>query len=222
MPELDTNDDVIVDTESPNEPVETTYTGEDLNRIVEREKNKLYNRLTKESERARNAEEKLNTLESQLKDLQEFREKAELEKLGEKERLERQILKLQEKTLEAEKQLVQKESVLQERIRLYEVAQYRANRIIETNLDPDFYDFVNGNTEEEIEAAIVRAKEKEARFKEKFSTPRETPRTPPRSNPGINPAIEPGYFNLEEALANARNETELNEVKKKMQLLRSR
>ncbi len=197
--------------------VQNTNQEDALERARVQERNKLYSKIKKEEEARQAAEAKSAEIEAQLKELAKFKEQVELEKLGEKERLEKQIVQLQSKLNESDKALAVKEKALDEKIKIYELAEYRIRRIKEERLDEDFADFVGGDTEEEVEAGISKAKEKEAKFKEKYTVkPERGPRVPP-SNPSPDHNLNPGGNQVTwEDIENAGSQKELDALKKKL------
>jgi len=184
MEELETTQVTPAVPPTPTTPVaEVVVPEEVLNRIREQESRKMYARLEKEAEKAKKADEKAQQIEAQLKELQSFKEQAELEKLGERERLDATIKQLQTKLQDAETTLRRKEEILTEKIRLFDLAEYRQRRVAEERIDEDFVDFVTGNSEDEIEAGIAKAKEKEAKFRARFAPVQTAPVAPSRTNP---------------------------------------
>ncbi|MEK6862459.1 MAG: hypothetical protein AABY07_10955 [Nanoarchaeota archaeon] len=186
-----------------NEPVippvmpETNNVNELIEKARQQERDKLYAKIKKEEEAKKAAEEKVSNIETQLKELNAFKENAELEKLGEKERLEKRILQLQTQLQDAEVNHSQKEKAYSDRLKLYEVALYRTKRIKEVGLDNDFEDFVLGITEEEIDESLRRAKEKEEKFKEKYTLTPPTPRASAPANPATIPQGGVEIINLD-------------------------
>ena len=69
----------------------------------EEEKNKLYLTLEREKTKAKELADKLAEQERQLREFTEFKNNVELEKLGEKERLEAKLKQLEDKLKDTER-----------------------------------------------------------------------------------------------------------------------
>ncbi len=151
------------------------------------EKQKLYARLTKEQEKAKQAEEDAKAVKAQLRELEEFKNRVELEKLSETEKLQKLLQQAHERA-EHEAQLrAEKEAELAERIRLMDLSIFRNQLIKDSELDPDLHDLVKGETEEALKESLDSAKNKEAKLREKFGAKVES--TPePRSTPSARPS----------------------------------
>ncbi len=149
-----------------------SYTDEDLKRVREQEKSKLYPQidslkeelaLIKKREEERLAEAEKVRLEAE----------AEAKKKAEAEMDLRQLLETKEKewkeSLEAERLEREKAFLLLERERQYaELTEYRSRRLEEErdNIMPELVDLISGNNPEEIEQSIAGLRERSSRILE--------------------------------------------------------
>jgi predicted RNase H-like nuclease (RuvC/YqgF family) len=167
--------DVPVATETQVTPVKQDfadkgYTEEDLKKVREQEKSKLYPQID-------SLKEELNLLkkerEERLAESERLRQEAESEakRKAEAEMDTRQLLELKEKEweekLSAEKLERERAFSLLERERQYaELTEYRTRRIAEEqeNIMPELVDLISGNTPEEIENSITGLRERSSRI----------------------------------------------------------
>lgn len=167
--------DVPVATESHVTPVKQDfadkgYTEEDLKKVREQEKSKLYPQID-------SLKEELNLLkkerEERLAESERLRQEAESEakRKAEAEMDTRQLLELKEKEweekLSVEKLERERAFSLLERERQYaELTEYRTRRIAEEqeNIMPELVDLISGNTPEEIENSITGLRERSSRI----------------------------------------------------------
>lgn len=154
-----------------NEKVEeTSYTKEDLKRVREQEKSKLYPQID-------SLKEELNVLkkerEERLAEAAAKQQAAEEEarKKAESEMDTRELLAVKEKEwqsqLEEERLERQRAFSLLEREREYaSLTEYRTRRISEEqdNIMPELLDLITGNSPEEIEQSITSLRERSSRI----------------------------------------------------------
>jgi hypothetical protein len=166
--------DVPKATETPVTPIQAQnskgYTEEDLKRVREQEKSKLYPQID-------SLKEELNVLkrerEERLLEADRLREEqeAEAKKKAEAEMDVRQLLETKEKEwaekLEAERVERERAFLLLDRERQYsELTEYRNSRVSQEqdNILPELLDLISGNTRDEIESSILGLKERSARI----------------------------------------------------------
>jgi len=167
--------DVPVATESLVTPMQSqtpdkSYSEEDLRRVREQEKSKLYPQID-------SLKEELNILkkerEERLAEAEKLRAEQETEarKKAEEDMDVRQLLESKEREwadrLETEKQERERAFKLLEREREYaELTDYRNRRLQEEreNVIPELLDLVSGNNAEEIEASIAGLKDRSSRI----------------------------------------------------------
>lgn len=166
--------DVPKATETPVTPIQAQnskgYTEEDLKRVREQEKSKLYPQID-------SLKEELNVLkrerEERLLEADRLREEqeAEAKKKAEAEMDVRQLLETKEKEwaekLEAERIERERAFLLLDRERQYsELTEYRNSRVSQEqdNILPELLDLISGNTRDEIESSILGLKERSARI----------------------------------------------------------
>lgn len=159
----------------PNNPaatVEPRYTEEDLKKVREQEKSKLYPQIEslkeelsslKKFELERNAEEERRRAEAEAEAKRKAEEEMDVRTLLQQKEAEWQT------QLEAERLEREKAFALLERERTFaEITQYRSRRVEEEreNIMPELIDLVGGNTPEEIEQSIASLKERSNRIVE--------------------------------------------------------
>lgn len=155
-----------VQSQTPNKG----YTEEDLKRVREQEKSKLYPQID-------SLKEELAVLkkerEERLAEAERLRaeQEAEARKKAEAEMDVRQLLETKEKEwadkLEAERLERERAITLLERERQYaEISEYRTSRLNQErdNIIPELLDLIVGNTKEEIEESIAGLKERSSRI----------------------------------------------------------
>lgn len=172
--------DIPASTESKVVPVAAPasgqYTDEDLKRVREQEKSKLYPQID-------SLKEELAILkkerEERLADAERLRaeQEAEARKKAEAEMDVRQLLETKEREwaekLEAERLEREKAFTLLERERQYsELTEYRNRRLSEEqdNIMPELLDLISGNTPDEIEQSIAGLRERSSRILESAQT----------------------------------------------------
>lgn len=158
------------------------YTSEDLSKVREQEKNKLYPQMEKMREELaalKSAETEREAKEAERREQRRLREAeaAEKKKREEEETLElRELLQKKEvewqEKLEAERLEREKAFALLDREREYqEVTTYRSQRVEQErdNIVPELIDLVQGNSVDEIEQSINTLKDKSARILDSVS-----------------------------------------------------
>ena len=147
-----------------------TYTEEDLKRVRENEKNKLYDTIE-------SLKGEVNLLakdrEDRLAEAELLRKAAEEEarKKAEEEMSTRELLSLKEKEWQAQLEEVKQENArnlaLVERERQYAaLVEYRNRRVQEEqdNIIPELVDLISGNTPEEIEQSITGLRDRSSKI----------------------------------------------------------
>lgn len=170
--------DVPVATETKVTPVKTelltdkAYTEEDLKRVREQEKSKLYPQIDSLKEELnilkKEREERLSQMEAEKAAAEE-----EARKKAESEMDVRQLLEVKEQEwaqkLEAERLERERAFTLLERERQYaELTEYRNRRLEEErdNIMPELVDLISGNNPDEIEQSITGLRERSSRILE--------------------------------------------------------
>ena len=170
--------DVPVPTETLVTPVkeqvltDKAYSEEDLKRVREQEKSKLYPQID-------SLKEELNLLKKEREErlaeaaARAAEAEAEAKKKAEAEMDVRQLLESKEQEwaqkLEAERLERERAFTLLERERQYaELTEYRTRRLEEErdNIMPELVDLISGNTPEEIEQSITGLRERSSRILE--------------------------------------------------------
>ena len=167
--------DVPVATELKVAPVQETergYTEEDLKKVREQEKSKLYPQIE-------SLKEELSTIkkreEERMAEAESLRASAEAEarKKAEAELDVRQLLEVKEKewAQKLEEERLERErafSLLERERQFSELSSYRNRRLEEEreNIIPELVDLITGNTPEEIESSITGLRERSARILE--------------------------------------------------------
>lgn len=150
-----------------------TFTAEEVARIRQEEKDKLYSRMQKGDERLQSLESELKTLREE----REAREKAEADRVAAEEQAAKEKAEqdmsakrlLEERSTEWERRFeeVQRERE-QERAALAKEAEFNALRayiqervnVERSNIAPELVDLVTGNNREEVDASIEMLKAK--------------------------------------------------------------
>src|SRR5690606_1139090 len=153
------------------------FTAEDIERVRQEEKSKLYNRLAQAEERLSAMSKQLEEVlaerererqekERQIREAQEAAEKAkkqaEEEQMSLRQLLERRTAEWQEQCERIQREREEERALLEKEKQLAELERYKQQRINEErdNIAPELLDFITGNTAEEIEESIARLKEK--------------------------------------------------------------
>lgn len=183
-------DDIVNSNAEPNDTVvtETTnntdtkfFTAEDITKARTEEKSKLYPQIEKLKSEVVRLTEKLNSAlqsgsdkEDAVKEkdatIASLEEKlSKLEAKGEENKVSEKLVKeLQTKLDEALKALEEKDAEVSQ----IKISAYKAEKIKE--LDESVVDLVTGNTEEEIDASIAKAKAIYEKVSAKYATSKET------------------------------------------------
>lgn len=175
-----------------------TYTEDDLKRVREQEKNKLYDTIEslkgEVSLLAKDREERLSESEKARAALEE-----EARKKAEAELDTRQLLELKEKEWQAQLEEVKKENArnlaLVERERQFAaLTEYRNRRVQEEqdNIIPELVDLISGNTPEEIEQSITSLRDRSSKILDSASQALQTTR---REMVGTKPTLPPTMEN---------------------------
>ena len=162
---------VVTSVENSN-VIMSQYTEEDLKRVREQEKSKLYPQIDSLKEELsllkKEREERLAEVERQRAEAE-----ADAKRKAESEMDIRQLLETKEKEwaekLESEKLERERTFALLERERQYaELTEYRTRRLEDErdNIMPELVDLISGNTKEEIESSITGLRERSSRILE--------------------------------------------------------
>lgn len=185
----------VQDTPKPGPPAAAgsdgkAFSAEDIARARQEEKDKLYGRLNKDTERLTSLEAELAALRAE----REQREKDEAERLAAEEAAAKQKAEadmsakklLEERSTEWERRFeeIQKERE-QERAALAKEAEYNALRAYvqervgaeRNNIAPELVDLVQGNSQEEIDASIELLKAKTNQLVESMQQAQQTARS---------------------------------------------
>lgn len=191
----------IPPTQAVTPPTVQYFTAEDVENARKQEKDKIYGRLTAAEELAKTMKEEVESLKAKeaTREAEIARKqaeadaaarKAEEDKMSaaeliaarEKEMLDRQAafearMQAEQAVLAKEQQFLQLQAFIQTRL---------AEEAAQDNIAPEFLDYITGNTVEEIEASITKAKEKTASIAESKASAGQ-PRLPGVSPTGFGP-----------------------------------
>lgn len=197
-------DSLVTPVEKPATLDSKFYTDEDLKRVREQEKSKLYPQID-------SLKEELSVLkkerEERLAEAERLRTEAEAEakRKAESEMDVRQLLEAKEKEwadkLEAERLERERTFALLERERQYaELTEYRTRRVEEEreNIIPELVDLISGNTKEEIESSITGLRERSARILESAQAAMQSARKEMTGSRVTAPPTGPMDTNLEQ------------------------
>lgn len=175
-----------------------TYTEEDLKRVREQEKGKLYPQID-------SLKEELNILkrdrEERLAEIERARQAAEEEarRKAEEELSTRELLQLKEKEWQAQLEEIKNENArnlaLVERERQYAaITEYRNRRVQEEqdNIIPELVDLISGNTPEEIEQSITSLRDRSSKILDSAQSALQSAR---REMVGTKPTLPPTMEN---------------------------
>ena len=170
--------------EPGNEPQGKTFTEEELNRLLQRERDKLHGRLDKatskqaemdaELARLRASDEARAQAEEQArKEAEEAARKAAEAEMSAKELIDKRTREMQAEQQKLQDQWAQQVSGLQQQLEqdralferegeFQELANYTQGLVNahQDEIAPELIDYIGGNTKEEIDASIQRAMEK--------------------------------------------------------------
>jgi len=175
-----------------------TYTEEDLKRVREQEKNKLYDTIEslkgEVTTLSKDREERLAEAERLRKEAEE-----EARKKAEAEMSTRELLDLKEKEWQKQLEEVRNENArnlaLVERERQYaSLMEYRNRRVQEEqdNIIPELVDLISGNTPEEIEQSITGLRDRSSKILESAQSALSSAR---REMVGTRPTLPPTMEN---------------------------
>lgn len=214
------NDSIIVEAfnegereVNPPNPQGKFFSEEEVAAIRRQEKDKLYEKIERESERVKTLEEQLAQIaqerEAAQKEAadraakeQELLRQREEQELSAKELLSRREEewnnRLQQvesefttRLQELENQRLQQEAILEREREAQQIEAYRQRRIQEEqeSIAPQLIDLISGNTQEEIEASVVLLKERSAAILESIqqSAPQSRLRGAPVTAPPTGP-----------------------------------
>ena len=175
-----------------------TYTEDDLKRVREQEKNKLYDTIEslkgEVSLLAKDREERLAEADKAREALEE-----EARKKAEAELDTRELLSLKEKEWQSQLEEVKQENArnlaLVERERQYAaLVEYRNRRVQEEqdNIIPELLDLISGNTPEEIEQSITGLRDRSSKILDSASQAMQSAR---KEMTGTRPTLPPTMEN---------------------------
>ncbi|CAB4122230.1 hypothetical protein UFOVP27_115 [uncultured Caudovirales phage] len=175
-----------------------TYTEDDLKRVREQEKNKLYDTIEslkgEVSLLAKDREERLSESDRLRKEAEE-----EARKKAEAEMDTRQLLELKEKEWQSQLEEVKKENArnlaLVERERQYAaLTEFRNRRVQEEqdNIIPELVDLISGNTPDEIEQSITSLRDRSSKILDSASQALQSAR---KDMVGTKPTLPPTMEN---------------------------
>ena len=166
------------------QPTGRTFTEEELDRLLERERSKLYGKIDKASEaqkamqaelaELRKAEKTRADAEAQArKEAEEASRKAAEAEMSAKELIDRRTAELQKQYQEQqdqwaskvqglESQMAEREAIFAKEREFQALANYAAELVNahRDDIAPELVEFVGGNTKEEIDASVQRVVEK--------------------------------------------------------------
>lgn len=147
-----------------------TFTEEDLNRVRQQEKDKLYGRLSEMEEQLKAMRER-EEAEAREREEAEARERQEAERKQEEEMEVRELLTKKEQEWQnqfqtLQQEMAQKDALLEREREFQQLENYRQQRLAEHEEDimPELRDMVQGNTPEEIDASVSALVEKTSRI----------------------------------------------------------
>jgi len=158
-----------------NEP--RYFTAEDLERARQQEKDKLYDRMNKSEQQLNEFKATVETLmaDKKTRDDELTRQQAdaaaEAKRLNDEKKSVQELLEQQQQEFRAEQQRLQSDwelklTIMQKEQQLTQLKAYIQRRINEevnaTTIIPDLVEYIDGTTEEEVEASIQKAKDKTA------------------------------------------------------------
>jgi len=205
-----------------------TFTEEELERARQQEREKVYSRLEQEQQQRQTLEERIQQMEQEREEerqrLEEQRQQEEQEaqkqqeeqrkqeeaELTELQRLQKQQEELQQQFEQEQQQRKQQEIMLQKERELNALNEYKQQRVHEAQeeIAPQFLDYVQGDSPEEIDQAIETAKAKTAEIMTEFQQAQQSQRQAAQGVRATAPPVGPaeGFtgertFSLEEIQA---------------------
>lgn len=149
---------------SQEEPAAPTYTEDDLRRVREQEKSKLYSRLDKMQEEVetlrREREDRLRIEQEREEAEERARKEAAEQDMDVRELLVQKEREWQERLAEIEAERERDRALLDQERQYAEITAYMSQRIEDEreNILPELIDLVGGSTKEEIDASIESLK----------------------------------------------------------------
>lgn len=159
----------------PVQPSTRYYTEADLERVREQEKNKLYDRLDKQQQMLNTFKSTVDELkaekdaraaevEAQQKAVADAKLRAEEEKLSYQELVAKREAELTKQLEQQRLEMEDKMMLWQKEQQFLQLGAYTQRRVAEEvaagNIIPDLAEYITGENEEQVEAAITKAKEK--------------------------------------------------------------
>jgi len=186
-----------------------TFTAEDIEKARQQERDKIYKDLQKESEQRQSLEERLAQFEAERKAAQEEeeakrqqeeeeakRQQEEQERKSEEEMDVKELLKKkdeewQQKFAELEAKRQQEQALLEKERQFNALQEHKSTRLMEEqdNIAPQFLDYIQGNSPEEIDQSIEQAKVKTQQILDQFQQAAQSQRQASR---GVAPTSTPG------------------------------
>ena len=170
------NPPVVINTNTPFVQ-EQYFTAEQMAAARQQEKDKLYDAQKKLQDQVANFKLELDQYKTERETAQQEAEQArqaaaeaqrlaEEERLSVKELLDKRSLELQHQQEEFQQQMMLKQTLMDRDQELFRVKTFAQRRVQEelaqNSIIPDLVEYIDGNTEEEIEFSITKAKEKTA------------------------------------------------------------
>ena len=149
---------------SQEEPTAPTYTEEDLRRVREQEKSKMYSRLDKMQEEVetlrREREDRLKIETEREQAEEQARKQAEEQDMDVRELLSKQAQEWQERLAAIEAERERDRALLEQERQYADLTAYMSQRVEaeRENILPELIDLVGGSTKEEIDASIESLK----------------------------------------------------------------
>jgi hypothetical protein len=182
---------------------------------VEAERAKLTGKLTENDERTKQMQEELKALTKfrtdaekaeakRQEEIEKARQAAENEKLTAQELIAKQQQEWQTQLAQVQQQQATERELMARELKFMQLKSYTQTRINEEseNIAPEFLDYIDGDTEEAIEASIEKAKAKTASLLEGLSARDRAARagmlgvSPGGAGTPISPLDAPGQVNL--------------------------
>jgi hypothetical protein len=164
---------------------------------VEAEREKLNGRISESDERTKQMQEEVKALTKfrqdaekaeakRVKEIEDAKAAAENEKLTAKELIEKQQREMQEQFAQLQQQTVAERELMARELAFTRLQAYTQRRLNEEsdNIAPEFLDYIDGESEEAVEASIERAKVKTASLLEGLSAAQRSQRA---QMPGVSP-----------------------------------
>lgn len=148
-----------------NQPPVQTFTQEDIERARQQEKDKLYERITKAEEQlkafAKERDERLSAEETARKEAEAAAEAERQKNLTFEQKLAETQQTWEQKFVDMQGQLAQRDAIIERERQFQALQSFRARRLQEEseNIMPEMHSWIVGNSEQEIEDALSRAKE---------------------------------------------------------------